>query len=100
MAYYYQDNKLILKLHLQTGSKKDAIGDLYGDRLRVHIKARPVEGKANKYLIAYLAKEFVVKKSKVVILSGLHSRDKTVSIENSGNEPLWFTALRQGEACN
>jgi len=88
-----QDGKLLLHLHLQTGCKMDEIGELYGERLRVRIKAQPIEGRANKYLIAYLAKEFGVRKSKVAIITGLHSRDKTVSIETSGSNPEWLSAI-------
>lgn len=71
----------------------DAIGDLYGERLRVRIKAQPIEGRANKYLIAYLAKEFGISKSKVAIIAGLHSRDKTVSIETADSIPEWLRAI-------
>jgi uncharacterized protein (TIGR00251 family) len=78
---------------LQTGSKKNAIGELYGNRLRIRINARPVAGKANRQLIAYLAGEFEVKKSDVVILSGLHSRDKTVCISHCNEYPPWLSIL-------
>jgi uncharacterized protein len=97
MAYYYRDDKLILHLHLQTGSKQNSIGGLYGERLRVRIKAQPIEGKANKQLIAFLASEFGVSKSKVAILSGLRSRDKTVSIVYHDKQPAWFAKLSQGK---
>ena len=70
MALCYKNEKLILDLHLQTGCKKDAIGELYDGRLRIRIKAQPVEGKANKYLINYLASELGAKKSNVEILKG------------------------------
>ncbi len=88
--YDCEDGKYILHMHVQTDSNKDAIGEHYGERLRIHIKARPVDGKANKHLIAYLAEEFAVSKSKVCILSGLHSRDKTVSIEDPNKHPHWL----------
>lgn len=98
-CYRHQESKLLLHLHLQTGCKKDTISELYGERLRVRIKAQPVEGKANKYLIAYLAKRFGVSKSKVAIIAGLHSRNKTVSIETSDSNPEWLSALSHEKAC-
>ncbi len=88
--YDYKDGKYFLHLHVQTGSNKDAIGECYGERVRIRIKARPVDGKANKCLIAYLAEKFAVSKSKVCILSGLHNRDLTVSIEDSNKPPDWL----------
>ena len=89
-CYDYKDGKYILHMHVQTDSNKDAIGECYGERVRIRIKARPVDGKANKRPIAYLAEEFAASKSKVYILSGLHSRDLTVSIENPNKHPDWL----------
>ncbi len=95
MTYYYQDGKLLLRIHLQTGARQDAIGGLYAERLRVRIKARPIAGKANQYLIAYIAKEFAVSQSNVSILAGLRSRDKTLCIKGRVDYPEWFLTLRQ-----
>ena len=95
MAYYYKNEKLILDLHLQTGCKKDEIGGLYDGRLRIRIKAQPIEGKANRHLINYLASEFGVKKSDVEILKGSHNRYKTVSIAAYSRLPVWLAALEK-----
>jgi uncharacterized protein (TIGR00251 family) len=46
----------------------------------VKVKARAEKGKANKELITYLAKWAKVPRRDVVILSGEHSRRKTVSL--------------------
>jgi uncharacterized protein (TIGR00251 family) len=86
--YSYADSKLILRLHLHTGCNIDAIGEPYGDRLRVRVKAQAIKGRANKHLIELLASEFAVKKSSIAILSGLHNRDKTLSIEVTDKQPL------------
>jgi len=100
MAYHYKNDKLILDLHLQTGCKKDEIGGLYNGRLRIRIKAQPVNGKANRYLINYLASEFGIKKSNVAILRGLHNRDKTVSITACNTLPAWLARLEEKELDN
>ena len=49
-------------------------------RLKVYLTAPPVEGKANKALIEFLAEHFGVKKSKITIIRGQKSRDKLVGI--------------------
>ena len=95
MAHCYKNEKLILDLHLQTGCKKDEIGGLYDGRLRIRIKAQPVEGKANRHLINYLASEFGVKKSDVEILKGSYNRYKTVSIAAYSRLPAWLMALEK-----
>jgi uncharacterized protein (TIGR00251 family) len=49
-------------------------------RLKVYLTAPPVEGKANKALIRFLAEHFGVKKKQIRIVRGEKSRDKLVEI--------------------
>jgi uncharacterized protein (TIGR00251 family) len=44
------------------------------------VKAKPVEGEANKRLIEVLSKHFKVAKSSIVIVMGETSRNKVVEI--------------------
>ena len=61
-----------------TGYREDpATGDQV---LQVRVTAAPVDGKANKALIALLAKEFGTPKSKILIVQGESSRDKVVEL--------------------
>jgi uncharacterized protein (TIGR00251 family) len=57
-----------------------------GEALRLKLKAPPIDGKANKELVVFLAKTFGVPKSAVSILHGEKSRLKSVEIEGL-NEP-------------
>jgi len=54
------------------------------DRLKICLTAPPVDGKANKALIKFLADHFGVKKSSVKIVRGQKSRDKVVEISLEG----------------
>ena len=47
-----------LMVWVQPGAKKDQVAQLYQDRLKVRINAPPVDNKANKALIKFLAKTF------------------------------------------
>ena len=49
-------------------------------RLKVHLTAPPVEGKANQALIKVLAEHFGVKKRKVKIVFGKRIPNKVVEI--------------------
>ncbi len=49
--------------------------------LKVRLKAKPEDGKANAELIRVLSAHFGAGKNGVRILKGLKSRDKTVLIE-------------------
>jgi len=52
-----------------------------GDGHKVYIPAPAVDGKANAYLIKFLAEHFKVRKSAVTLVRGETSRHKVVDIE-------------------
>jgi uncharacterized protein (TIGR00251 family) len=57
-----------------------------GDAVRVFVTAPPVAGEANAAVIAVLAKALGVAKSKLNIVRGESSREKTISIEGMSAE--------------
>ena len=71
-------NDIIVKVKIVPGSSKNKIIGVYNDSLKITITAPPVEGKANKKCIAYLAKYFDVAKSKIEIISGQTSKNKLI----------------------
>ena len=73
-------NDIIIKVKIVPGSSKNKIVGAYNDALKITITAPPVEGKANKKCIAYLAKCFDIAKSKIEIISGQTSKDKLIKI--------------------
>ncbi len=56
--------------------------------LRVKIAAPPIDGKANKALIAYLASCLQVRKSDIALLQGESARLKIVEIPDDAAERL------------
>jgi uncharacterized protein (TIGR00251 family) len=73
-------NDIIIKIKIVPGSSKNKIIGAYNDALKITITAPPVEDKANKKCIAYLAKYFDVAKSKIEIISGKNSKNKLIKI--------------------
>jgi len=73
-------NDIIIKVKIVPGSSKNKIIGVYNNALKITITAPPVEGKANKKCITYLAKCFNVAKSKVEIISGQTSKNKLIKI--------------------
>jgi len=73
-------NDIIIKVKIIPGSSKNKIIGVYNDSLKITITAPPVEGKANKKCITYLAKYFNVAKSKIEIISGQTSKNKFIKI--------------------
>ncbi|MBI5556987.1 MAG: YggU family protein [Deltaproteobacteria bacterium] len=70
------ETAVCLDLYIQPKSSKNTICGLHGNELKLAITSPPVDGKANKAVIAYLAKLFGLAKSSVTIISGQQSRHK------------------------
>lgn len=79
-CFEIRGNDIIIKVKIVPGSSKNKIVGVYNDALKITIAAPPVEGKANKKCITYLAKYFDVAKSKVEIISGKSSKNKLIKI--------------------
>ena len=72
---------MILRIKLKPGSKTDEIVREADGTIKVKIRAQPVEGKANKYLVEYLSKVLGLPKSKITLLKGETNSFKTLQIE-------------------
>ena len=59
---------------------------LHGDALKIKLTAPPVEGKANKACIQFLAKCLSVAKSDLEIVSGHSGRTKQVRVASPGRD--------------
>jgi len=71
----------LLEVHAQPGAKRTEAAGRHGDRLKVRLAAPPVDGKANKVLIAWAARWFGTSRTKVSLVRGQTSRRKTIRIE-------------------
>lgn len=77
----YIKNTLLLSVYIQPNAKETAVVGLYEDKLKIKIAALPVDGKANKFLCDFIAKQFSVPKKNVTILKGESSRHKLLKID-------------------
>jgi len=90
--YRWEGDTLTLSLRVQPGAGSDEFAGSYGNsHYRVRIKAPPVDGKANRHLAAFLAKEFGVAKAAVELVRGKASRDKLFRIQSPGKLPPCLT---------
>jgi hypothetical protein len=71
---------LILDLHVQPGARVSEFAGQHGERIKVRLAARAVDGKANEALIEFLAAHYGVARRDVRIVAGLKSRRKRVEI--------------------
>ncbi len=79
----YKDGRILLRLYVQPKSSRNAFAGIYGDSIKLAITAPPVDGKANKAVIQFLASFFKLKKKDIAIKYGLQSRKKSILIAGS-----------------
>ncbi len=72
------DGSLLLSLYVQPRSSRNELAGLHGDALKLRLTTPPVDGRANKAVISFLAKLLKIPKSIIIIRSGLQSRSKKI----------------------
>jgi len=97
-CYRVEPGALVLAVRLTPKAGRDAIGDIVvladgREAVRVHVRAIPSEGEANRALIALLAKTFRVPKSGIEIVAGESARLKQVRI---AGDPSALAAVVNG----
>jgi uncharacterized protein (TIGR00251 family) len=82
------DGSLLLSLYVQPRSGQNAIVGLHGDTIKLRLNAPPVDGKANKAVIAFFAKSLKIPKSAITVRSGLQSRMKKILLTGVEEEQI------------
>jgi uncharacterized protein len=72
---------LLIQVKVKPSSRASSLAQEPDGSWLAHLKAQPIDGKANKELVALLAEHFKCSKSCVSIKSGAASRLKLVRIE-------------------
>lgn len=80
------DGSLLLRLFVQPRASKNEIVGVHGDALKLRLTSPPVEGQANKAIVAFLAKLLKVPKSSLSIKSGAQSRHKEIVIKGCAEQ--------------
>lgn len=94
------NDTLLLRVYVQPKASKDGFVGVHGDEIKLSITAPPVDGKANKHVIAFIAKQCAVAKSNVTIIRGELSRHKAVEIVKPKNIPNEITQLLDFKSIN
>ena len=81
---HYRWDGACLRLHclIQPRASRNEIVGIHDNQLKIRLTSPPVDGLANARLLSFLAKEFGVAKTQVVLISGDTSRRKVVSLNN------------------
>ena len=70
-----------VRVHAQPRARRNEIAGTHDGALKIKIAAPPVDDAANRAIIDFFAELLGVPKSRVRIVAGLKSRDKTLLIE-------------------
>jgi uncharacterized protein len=83
-----KDGCSLLRLKVTPRASASGIIECGGERLRVRLKAPPVDGRANREIIAFLAALLKIPQSRVAISAGGGSRLKSVSVSGVAPEKI------------
>jgi uncharacterized protein (TIGR00251 family) len=70
-----------IAVRVQPRASRTEVAGRHGDAVKIRVAAPPVEGAANKELIAFLAKRLGLSKSALEVVKGAQGRDKLIEIE-------------------
>lgn len=80
---------IIFHLKISPNSSKNEIIKTC-EEIKVKVTAQPVDGKANRALIEYLAKEFKIPKTSIEIIKGTANKEKTILMKIFDDEKVKF----------
>jgi uncharacterized protein (TIGR00251 family) len=78
---------LTIYLYVQPGAKKTEITGVHDSELKIRLNTPPIEDRANKALLKYIAQIFNVPIRQVTLKCGAKSRHKILLITGSLVEP-------------
>ena len=80
---------MILNVRVQPSAKRDEITGWMNDgTLKVKVRGKPLEGKANESLIKFFSVIFGIPRNNIEILSGDKSRNKRLKISGISKETI------------
>lgn len=83
-----KDECPVLRVYIQPRATKSRCCGLHSDALKLAIAAPPVDGKANKAVIHFVADLFEVSRKHVTLISGQHSRSKRIRFSSLTEKEL------------
>jgi len=76
---------LYLNVHVQPGAKKQQLRGMYGNAVKIALRAQAMDGKANQALVAFIAQSVSLPRQRVRLVSGQTSRKKRIYIQGEAD---------------
>ncbi len=83
-----RDGGIFIHIHVQPRASRNEVVGIHGDALKVRLTSPPVEGAANLLLVKFIAKRLGLPRSKVRLVAGERSRQKTLQITGVSKDYL------------
>jgi uncharacterized protein (TIGR00251 family) len=85
--YEWDGDVLVLNILGTPSAKRDVIGKVKANQLKVSVRAQPQNGRATDYMVAFLAKEFGVGGSDIEVVYGRENIHKQLRIKSPKKLP-------------
>lgn len=77
---HWEEDTLVLNILGRPRSKKTEIGKVIGKQLEIFVAENPVRGRATAHMVRFLADEFDVAESAIVVVFGVYNVNKQLRI--------------------
>jgi uncharacterized protein (TIGR00251 family) len=77
---HWEEDTLVLNILGRPRAKRTAIDKVIGKQLEIHVAEMPVRGRATAHLVQFLAEEFQVDISAIVVVFGVYNVNKQLRI--------------------
>jgi uncharacterized protein (TIGR00251 family) len=71
---------VLIRVHAQPGAARSRIAGTHGAALKIQVRARPVEGAANRALVDVLAEALAVRPAAITVVAGARGREKRLAV--------------------
>jgi uncharacterized protein (TIGR00251 family) len=88
--YWWEDDTLVINTLGKPSASRDAIGKPKGQQLKVSVTAAPRLGRATDHMVRFLAAEFGVSPSAIVVVFGRMNVNKQLRITAPKRLPSIF----------
>ncbi|AKJ65076.1 hypothetical protein L21SP4_01839 [Kiritimatiella glycovorans] len=82
------DDGVVLRVRVSPRSSKTGVQGEYGDELKIRLQSPPVDGKANKALLKFLAEKLGTAPGCLELRSGERGRSKRILVRGLGCEDI------------
>lgn len=93
---HWEGETLVLNVLGRPRAKRTAIGEVIGSQLEIHVAEMPVRGRATAHLVRFLAEEFQVPESAIVVVFGVYNVNKQLRITAPKRLPSMIPPPQQG----